>query len=122
MRRLLRAGLSRALPADANALTPLTPLVDQRCASVITCSRGELTRGDLELFAPLLAVACEFYPRASAKIVRDRLLNSDQRTSWTVADPQRGLESSDVESVGTPLTVALAGRGRGEERSARCME
>eukprot|EP00946_MAST-07B_sp_MAST-7B-sp1_P001665 g1665.t1 len=122
MRRLLRAGLSRALPADADALTPLTPLVDQRCASVITCSRGELTRGALEeLFAHRCCAVRvpNFYPRASAKIVRDRLLSSDQRTNWTVADPQRGLESSDVESVGTPLTVALAGRRRGEKNEAR---
>jgi hypothetical protein len=112
MRRLLRAGLSRALPSDASALTPLAPLVDPRCASVVTCPRGELTRAALEeLFAHrCCAVRVPgFYPVASARIMRERLLNSDQRRNWNVADPQRGLESSDVESVGTPLTMALAG-------------
>ena len=110
MRSFLRSALSKSLPSDASAITPLTQLVDAQCSSVVTCPNGEITRAALEELFQHRCCAVRvpnFYPRESGKIMRERLLQSDQRTNWAVADPQKGLESSDVESVGTPLTVVL---------------
>ena len=115
MRGFLRAALARALPANAAAVKSLAPLVDPGCASVVVCRGGRLAPRALDALLHHRCCAVRvpgFYPEHAVPIMRDRLLRSRFRTNWVVSDPQRGLETSDVESVGTPLTAALQKKGK----------
>jgi len=109
IKTFLRNALQQSL--DASALTPLTPLVQENLRRVITSDT--LSR---EVLVELFAHRCcairipNFYPKPMLPIMQHRLLSSDHRTNWQVSDPQRGLENSNVESVGTPLTAATLNR------------
>ncbi len=125
MRGFLRAALARALPADAAAVQSLRPLVDPACANVVVCRGGRLAPRALDdlLHHRCCAVRVPgFYPDTAVPVMRDRLLRSRFRTNWVVSDPQRGLETSDVESVGTPLTVALQRRATGTTQTGETGE
>ena len=111
MRRWLRAGLARALPNGPEAVKSLEELFDPAARRVITCPHGVLSRDALE---KLFSHECGavrvpgFYPVDAAADMAERLRNSDQRRGWHVSDPVTdGLETSDVDSVGTPLTSVL---------------
>ena len=105
IRRLLRSALDRSL--ESKTLQSLAPLVEKDLHQVITSDT--LSR---ELLVELFSHRCaavrvpNFYPAEMVPVMRERLLASSHRTNWKVSDPQRGLENSTVESVGTPLVAA----------------
>ena len=114
IRRFLRSALDRSL--ESKTLQSLAPLVEKDLHQVITSDT--LTREVLlELFSHRCAAVRvpHFYPPDMVSVMRERLLASSHRTNWKVNDPQRGLENSTVESVGTPLVAASLARDEDKE-------
>jgi hypothetical protein len=105
LKKFLRSALDQSL--KDTSLTSLIPLSKDKLRRVVTSNSL-----DRNLLEELFSHQCcairipNFYPPSMLPIMRERILTSKQRTNWQVSDPQKGLENSSVESVGTPLTVA----------------
>ena len=107
IKSFLRHALDRSLETKLQSLLPLVQPELQKVITSETLSR--------EVLAELFEHRCcairipNFYPKEMIPIMKDRLLTSPHRTNWKVTDPQRGLENSNVESIGIPLAMATTG-------------
>ena len=88
-------------------------LVDPAVHSVATLPDGRITRSALEkLFSHQVSAVRvpNFYPVSASRKLAETFLKSKDAwgKNWKVSS-SRGMESSDVDSIGTPYNVALGG-------------